>query len=87
MSEATGTLVVRELGVTTTYAWNGNPEDKEAARRAFNDFASRTSYVAVAFDSPKAKTGSRVRTFEEIEQIEAERGVVVAQITRGLVGG
>lgn len=87
MSETTGTLVVRENGLVKTYAWNGNSDDREAARQAFNDFTSVGGFIAVAFDSPKAKSGTRVETFEELERIEAQEGVVVAQMSRAIVGG
>ena len=87
MSEATGTLIIRDFGQVRTYAWNGQVEDREAARDAFDQFTKGNATVAVAFDSPTAKVGDRVTTFDEIETIERERGVVVVQVSRGLVGG
>lgn len=87
MSEATGTLIVRELGTVKTYAWNGNLDDRERAREAFESFMSTGASLAVAFDSPTAKTATRVTSFSEVETIERERGTVVVQVSRGLVGG
>jgi hypothetical protein len=87
MSETTGTLYVRDRGVVLAYPWNGNVDDREAARAAFDAFTTAGSFIAVAFDSTVTRKGSRVETFEEVERIERERGTVVVQVTRALVGG
>ena len=87
MSEATGTLIVRDRGYVNTYAWNGDPGDRAKAREAWDNFTMSGPYIAVAFDSTVTKVGERVESFETIEEIEAERGQVVVQVTRAIVGG
>jgi len=86
-SKATGTVVLRERGMVKKFAWNGNPVDRERAKAAFDAFTQGGPFLAVAFDSETANKGSRVTSFTELETIERERGVVVAQVTRPLVGG
>lgn len=86
MAEATGLLTIkRETGTTEEFTWNGDVKDRAAAKAAFEAAMAGGGKLAVAFDSPGK--GKQVRSFEEIEQIEKERGVVSAQISTGLVGG
>ena len=85
--ETTGTLTIRKRGEKETFAWNGNVEDRDRARKAFEKATARGGFLAVAFDSTTTRKGARVETFAEIEEIERERGVVVVEVTPGLVGG
>ena len=85
MGKPTGVLDVSTSTGKETYSWNGRSKDREATRAAFNELMKSGSYLAVVFDGPAKAT--QVRTFEEIEQIERERGVVTAQVSRSLVGG
>jgi hypothetical protein len=85
LSDVTGTLdVVTSQGVET-HQWNGNVEDRNAARAAFESLMKTGSYLAVVHDSPGKS--HQVRSFDEVEQVEREKGVVEAQISPALVGG
>lgn len=88
MSDKTGTLTVTEIDqyyndVQKTYEWNGHQPDRDKAREAFNRAAARG--LAIVHDSPGKAT--QVRSFDEVEQIEKERGYVQVQVTPGLRGG
>lgn len=82
---ATGTLKVIHPDGTTTLTWNGVVEDRERARARFNELTESGCYMAMVFE-----TGSKARqvtTFEEIEQVEKERGFVEAKLQPAIVGG
>ena len=81
----TGTLKVIAPEGTQTFQWNGVQEDRDAARRVFENLAGSGSYLATVIDAPgKAHA---VTSFSEIEQVEKERGFVEAKIQPALVGG
>lgn len=81
----TGTLDVVTPMETTTLSWNGEVEDREAARNAFDALMKGGFALAVVFDGEDR--GHQVRSFTEIEEVERERGVVHAQISPALIGG
>ncbi len=85
MGEATGTLDIVRTGVKQTLTWNGHEPDRQAARAAFEELMRSGSYLATVADGPR--TGHQVRTFDEVEQVEKERGVVSVQISHAIVGG
>lgn len=85
MGEPTGVLTIKKGDVKETYSWNGDVQDRAAARNAFDAMMAQGGVLAVAFTSPGK--GKKVSSFSEIEEIERETGVVSAQITTGLVGG
>lgn len=85
MGEATGVLKVVTPTETKTLRWNGVPEDKAAAKAEFEKRMATGAYLATVVDSPKSST--QVRTFDEIEAVEKERGLVEARISPALVGG
>lgn len=85
MGPATGTLDIVRGAERRTYAWNGNVEDRAVARQAFEDAIAAPGTLAVAFTSPGK--GKQVRSFQDVEEIERETGVVSAQVTTGLKGG
>lgn len=82
---ATGILDVVTPRETKTFAWNGNVDDREAARAAFDEMMSKGGCLAIVHDTPGR--AHQVSSFTEIEDIERERGVVSAQISPALVGG
>lgn len=82
---ATGTLEIAGYGTRTKYEWNGNVADREAARAAFDEAWAYGMTLASVVDSPGHET--QVRSFDEIEKIEKERGVVTAHQSAPLVGG
>lgn len=88
MSEATGVLVIagspgREA--EQRFEWNGNPEDRAVARAAFDRMLAEGGIFASVVDSPGRST--QVRSFDEVEAIERERGTVTAKVSRQVVGG
>ena len=85
MGEATGTLDVVRAGAKETYSWNGDLNDRAAAKAAFESLMSTGSWLATVADGPR--TSHQVRSFDEVEQVEKERGVVSVQISHALVGG
>lgn len=87
MASPSGVLevVAVEGGETKRYEWKGDAADREAARAAFEEVVARGGYLAMVVDSPRKMT--QVRTFDEIEEIERERGAVTAQVSRQVVGG
>jgi hypothetical protein len=85
MGSPTGQLVVRSHTGTKTYEWNGRVEDREDARAAFLDVMETGGYLAVVHDEPGKS--HQVRTFDEVLDVEKERGVVSAHISPALVGG
>lgn len=85
MNGPTGVLDVVTATGTRRYEWNGNPVDRAAARAAFDEMMKTGSFLAVIHDEPQK--AHQIRTFDEIEQVEEERGVVSAQIGTALVGG
>jgi len=89
MSAATGTLTVRtKLGERDeVFAWNGHPQDRLEAKRAFETAVKKGGVLAVAFAGTQVKEGTRVSTFEEVEKIEKEAGTVTVRVSPGLVGG
>lgn len=85
MSEPTGVLEIDRAGKTTRYTWNGDAEDRAAARKAFEDATAMGAFLGVVLDAPGK--GHQVRTFDEVEEVEREKGVVTARISSPLVGG
>jgi hypothetical protein len=77
-------LEIVELKGTDVYEWNGVVEDRDLARGAF-DRAVASGALAVAYDSPK--TGTVVRSFTDVEEIEKEKGTVTVRVTKPLAGG
>lgn len=85
-----GTTGVLELLATDTrsgerFEWNGNPDDRAVARGAFDRIVAEGGYLATVVDTPSS--GTHVRTFDEVEQVERERGTVTVQVSRQIVGG
>lgn len=85
MSPKTGTLKVITPQETLTYEWNGVKADRDAARAEFETRMESGAYLATVVESPHKST--QVRTFDEVEKVEQERGVVEARISSALVGG
>jgi hypothetical protein len=87
MDGKTGTLdVIDDVdGAVRRYEWNGDPEDRLAAWRAFDEVVAGGGFLATIVDGPREMT--HVRSFTEIEEREREAGTVTAQISRQLVGG
>lgn len=85
MGPATGTLDIVRGAEKKTYAWNGNVEDRAVARQAFDEAIGVPGSLGIAFTSPGK--GKQVRSFQDVEEIERETGVVSAQVTTGLKGG
>lgn len=85
MSGVTGTLDVLGPRGVKTFTWNGNVKDRETAQAAFTELMKSGSYLAVVHDSPGKS--HQVRDFDEVLNIEKERGSVSAQISPGLAGG
>jgi len=85
MGEATGVLTIKRGDVKEEFSWNGDVQDRAAARAAFDSAMATPGMLGIAFKSPGK--GERVSSFDEIEKIERETGVVSAQVTTGLVGG
>ncbi len=84
-SGMTGTLdVVTPKGVET-HQWNGNVENRATARKAFEAMMESGGFLAVVHDSPGRS--HQVRSWDEIERVEKERGVVSAQVSTAIVGG
>lgn len=81
----TGTLDVVLPTEIKTFEWNGDVKDRQAAREAFEGMMRDGYYLAVVSDGPKK--AHQVRTFDEIEEVERERGTVTARISTALVGG
>lgn len=85
MADATGSLTVVSTAGRKTYTWNGEVADKEAARAAFNGAMENGYFLATVVDSPGKLT--QVGSFNEVLDVEKERGFVTAQITPSLQGG
>lgn len=80
-----GILEVRKPTGTETFAWNGDPADRQAARSAFESLMRTGQYMASV--SISKGRSEQVRTFAEVEAIEKERDYVEAVISPALVGG
>lgn len=81
----TGTLSVVTPDGVSRYDWNGNIEDRKRAREAFNDAMGSGYFLAVIQEGPgKAR---QAKSFEDVEQVEKEKGTVEVQISTALVGG
>lgn len=88
MSETTGVTgtldILNDEGVEH-YGWNGDVRDRAVAREAFEAVLADGGVLAVVADS--ATKATQVRTWDDVEKVEAERGVVAVQVTRQVVGG
>lgn len=85
MGSPTGVLKVITPAGTETFEWNGIPEERQVARSEFERRMASGAYMASVVDSPGKST--QVRTFDEVEKVEKERGLVEARISPALVGG
>lgn len=85
MSAPTGTLEIARGGTRETFSWNGDVEDRAAAKAAFDAALAGGGVMAVVHDAPGKS--HQVRDFTEVEKVERETGVVSAEITTALVGG
>jgi hypothetical protein len=87
--EATGTLFVRSAfdEQDAVFAWNGNVNDRNAARAAFDAAVKSGGVLAAAFPGTTPMKGVRVTSFAEVETIEREAGTVTVRVSPGLVGG
>lgn len=81
----TGVLKVDTPKEHLTLEWNGVPEDREAAKAEFEKRMATGAYLASVVDSPGRATA--VRTFDQIEQIEKDRGTVEVKVSPALIGG
>jgi len=85
MSKITGVLEVLTPSGIETFQWNGDPVDRDQARKEFEARMSTGMYLATVSTGPKSKT--QIRSFSEAEQIEKELGQVEVTISPALVGG
>lgn len=87
--EATGVLEILPGDTDTSgikrFEWNGDADDRAAARTAFEEVVAYGGVLATVVDAPGHAT--QVRTFDEVEEIERERGTVAVQVSRQIVGG
>lgn len=83
--KATGVLDVALHGEVKRYEWNGNVEDRDAARLVFETLVTAGGVLATVKDAPQKS--HQVRTFGEVEETERERGLVEVTITPAIVGG
>lgn len=81
----TGTLKVVTPEGITPYTWNGNPVERAEARAAFDELMKTGAYMATVVEGPKNAT--QIRSFDEAEIIEKERGVVEVRVSPALAGG
>lgn len=85
MGAATGTLKVTTPKGTDTFSWNGIPKERAAARATFERLMASGNYLASVVDAPGRQT--QIRTFDEAEQVEKQKGVVEVRMTPAIVGG
>lgn len=81
----TGILDVMDVhGVPLRFAWNGNPDDRAEARRAF-EAAVATGSLASVWTGPRESV--QVHSFEQVEEMERDLGTVEVTVRPRVVGG